>query len=418
METVKAQKKLIFLFFLMYASVLMGRMSYDANIPSIIDYYGVTRAEAGLVGTFYLFASGICQIFHAVFCKYYPKRYVLTGMLLISAVFNILMFFRPPFWCIKYLWLLNGISLSAFWSSMILQFGESLDQSLMKWAVMSIGFSPLLANLLSYGGSALFSYADIFHFSFLFSAILLITIALIWFIFYNTLTPKRNDLWKEKSKAQDSPERKTIHFALIVLLMICAILVISGCFVRDGIQIWMPSILTEQFGFDSSISRVLTLILPLFGVFGSWLALWVNRRIKGFGAMVGLFFLCMSACLGGVLFSIRNNDMAILLLLSAFTVCLGYAISQALVAIMPLAMRDRINSGFLTGLMNSCSFVGVAAGNYGIGWIADKAGWEYTIRVLFFVTSLSVLVAGVAMLFTFLQKKQELHNQTVERIEP
>ena len=97
--------------------------------------------------------------------------------------------------------------------------------------------------------------------------------------------------------------------------------------------------------------------------------------------------------------------MAILLLLSAFTVCLGYAISQALVAIMPLAMRDRINSGFLTGLMNSCSFIGVAAGNYGIGWIADKAGWEYTIRVLFFVTSLSVLVAGVAMLFTFLQKK-------------
>jgi hypothetical protein len=45
----KKQKLLILLCCLVYSFAYAGRYSYSANIGSIIDFYGITRAEAGAV---------------------------------------------------------------------------------------------------------------------------------------------------------------------------------------------------------------------------------------------------------------------------------------------------------------------------------------------------------------------------------
>ena len=39
---------------------------------------------------------------------------------------------------------------------------------------------------------------------------------------------------------------------------------------------------------------------------------------------------------------------------------------------MPLELRDRVNSGFLAGLMNSATYIGSTASAYGLGRIRGK----------------------------------------------
>ena len=79
LDSVKKQKLLILLCCLVYSFAYAGRYSYSANIGSIIDFYGITRAEAGVVSTFFFFSYGVGQLLNAFLCKFYPKRYVISG---------------------------------------------------------------------------------------------------------------------------------------------------------------------------------------------------------------------------------------------------------------------------------------------------------------------------------------------------
>ena len=73
LDSMKKQKLLILLCCLVYSFAYAGRYSYSANIGSIIDFYGITRAEAGVVSTFFFFSYGVGQLLNAFLCKFYPK---------------------------------------------------------------------------------------------------------------------------------------------------------------------------------------------------------------------------------------------------------------------------------------------------------------------------------------------------------
>ena len=58
---------LIFLAWLVYSTSYIGRVNYSANITQIIDFYGITKAEAGTVPTFMFFAYGIGQVLNRTY---------------------------------------------------------------------------------------------------------------------------------------------------------------------------------------------------------------------------------------------------------------------------------------------------------------------------------------------------------------
>ena len=60
---------LIFLGWLVYSMSYLGKVNYSANITQIIDFYGISKTQAGAVPTFFFFAYGIGQIFNGIFCK-------------------------------------------------------------------------------------------------------------------------------------------------------------------------------------------------------------------------------------------------------------------------------------------------------------------------------------------------------------
>ena len=392
----KKQWLLIVLCGLAYSFAYAGRYSYNANIAPIMEFYGVTRAEAGLVSTFFFFAYGVGQFVHAVFCKLYPKRIVIPGVLILSAAINLALFFQPPFEIIKYLWLLNGICQSLLWPTLILTLSEVLEESMMKRAVLTMSFSVLIGTFLAYGGSALFNLGNAFQVSFLFGAILMIAVGAVWFFSYRTLTAKADTKTDEPLQPIEKQKAagQVIAGTMVGLLVVCALFAAVDNFVKDGLNTWTPVILKEQFGFGDSVSMVMTLVLPFFGVFGSMLALQVHRWIKDFRTLIGFFYLLLSGCLCGVMLSMHQNAVMMFLICLGFISCLAHGINSVLTSIMPLAMREKINSGFLAGAMNASCYIGSTASAYGLGKIADNEGWNAVIRILLVTSVISVLLAG------------------------
>lgn len=394
MTAKRKQQILIAVCCMVYGFAYAGRYGYNANIAPIMEFYGITRAEAGLVSTCFFFAYGAMQLVHGILCRFYPKKIVIPAALFLSAALNLTVFFQPPFAAIKYLWLVNGICQSVLWPSLVLTLGETLEPGMMKQAVFVISLATMFGTLISYGGSALFNLFAFFRGSFLLGAVLTVLIGLIWLFSYDRLTAERYVASAgEITTAEKS--RKALGGWLVGFLSVCVLFAAVCNFVKDGLSTWTPVILKEQFGLGDSASMILTLILPVFGLFGSMLALAVNRKIRDYRLMAGVFYVGLSLCLGGLLLSFRGAGVVLTLALLGVISCLAYAVNNVVTSMMPLELRDRVNSGFLAGLMNSATYIGSTASAYGLGRIADGAGWNAVILVMLGASVLSAL-AGIA----------------------
>ena len=406
---IKKQKLLILLCFLVYSFAYAGRYSYSANIAPIIDFYGVNKETAGLVNTFFFISYGVGQLLNAFLCRLYPKRYVISGALLISATINLLLFFLPPFAYIKYLWMINGICQSVLWPSLILIIGETIEPCLTKQAMFVTSIAGVSGTLLAYGGSSLLNLIS-FRYSFLMGVALPASMGVVWFLSYNTLTDVKYvaepSPAAEEETATATDHRRRMASAIVGLLAVCAVFAAIVNFVKDGLNTWTTVILKDQFGFGDSISIILSLVMPLCGVFGSVIAMQGNKLIKEFRALIGVMYLILSALLLGVVWALKIDSVVMTVLFFGVVSCMTNAINTVMLSIMPLTLRDRVNTGFLAGFMNACCYAGSAVSAYGLGKIADGKSWTFVICVLLVTTVVATVLAGASVLLRKSRKEK------------
>lgn len=408
----RKQQILIVIACLVYSFAYTGRYSYNANIAPIMTFYNVTRAEAGLTGTFFFFAYGAGQLIHAIFCRFYPRKYIIPGVLGVSAILNIAVFCGVPFGAIKYLWLLNGICQSVLWPTLVLVLSDTMDSVMMKQAVFAMSLTVVIGTVISYGGSAIFNLFDLFRGAFLLGAVLMVAIGIAWLIGYDTLTLENAGLAEahaassEATTAGGGSRKRAANGALIGLFAVCGLFMAVDNFVKDGLNTWTPVILKERFGVGDSLSIVLTVALPFCGVFGAMLALRMNRKIKDFRALSGSLLLLLSVCICGILLSMKLESMVLTVAFLGVVSCFAHGINSIMTSIMPFAMRDKVNPGFLAGLMNSAGYVGSTASAYGLGVIADRTDWNTVMYILLFASVGVTLLAWGTVLLGQLRKRR------------
>lgn len=408
----RKQQILIVIACLVYSFAYTGRYSYNANIAPIMAFYNVTRAEAGLTGTFFFFAYGAGQLIHAIFCRFYPRKYIIPGVLGVSAILNIAVFCGVPFGAIKYLWLLNGICQSVLWPTLVLVLSDTMDSVMMKRAVFAMSLTVVIGTVISYGGSAIFNLFDLFRGAFLLGAVLMLAIGIAWLIGYDTLTVENAGLAEahaassEATTAGGGSRKRAANGALIGLFAVCGLFMAVDNFVKDGLNTWTPVILKERFGVGDSLSIVLTVALPFCGVFGAMLALRMNRKIKDFRALSGSLLLLLSVCICGILLSMKLESMVLTVAFLGVVSCFAHGINSIMTSIMPFAMRDKVNPGFLAGLMNSAGYVGSTASAYGLGVIADRTDWNTVMYILLFASVGVTLLAWGTVLLGHLRKRR------------
>lgn len=408
----RKQQILIVIACLVYSFAYTGRYSYNANIAPIMAFYNVTRAEAGLTGTFFFFAYGAGQLIHAIFCRFYPRKYIIPGVLGVSAILNIAVFCGVPFGAIKYLWLLNGICQSVLWPTLVLVLSDTMDSVMMKRAVFAMSLTVVIGTVISYGGSAIFNLFDLFRGAFLLGAVLMVAIGFAWLIGYDTLTLENAGLAEahaassEATTAGGGSRKRAANGALIGLFAVCGLFMAVDNFVKDGLNTWTPVILKERFGVGDSLSIVLTVALPFCGVFGAILALRMNRKIKDFRALSGSLLLLLSVCICGILLSMKLESMVLTVAFLGVVSCFAHGINSIMTSIMPFAMRDKVNPGFLAGLMNSAGYVGSTASAYGLGVIADRTDWNTVMYILLFASVGVTLLAWGTVLLGHLRKRR------------
>ncbi|MBQ3529211.1 MAG: MFS transporter [Oscillospiraceae bacterium] len=373
---------LIFLVWLVYATSYLGKVNYSANITQIIDFYQVTKAEAGLPPTFFFFAYGVGQVVNGLLCKRYPIKLTIFVSLTLSSLLNLTIAVSSDFGIVKWLWLANGFALSLLWPTLIRLLSESLATSELGKSSVVVGTTVACGTLAAYALGALFAFLNRFKLSFYAAAFADLLVAGIWLFSYQKATnmaliqKAREDAPEEKETANaGSKASGTMTKPVILSIVFLCLFAIVTNLVKDGLTTWVPSVLKEEYALPDAIAILLTLILPIVAIFGNALALAVHKKIPDYITHSCVCFAAISGILGVILWSLGAKIMAAMLVGLILTNLLASSINSLISSIYPMFMRKQLNSGMFAGILNGFCYLGSTISSYGLGSVADKHGW-------------------------------------------
>lgn len=405
---------LILLCWLVYASSYLGKVNYSANITQIMAFYGVSKADAGTVLTFFFFSYGVGQVINGLFCKKYNMKWMVFGSLSISAVINLIIGIATDFTIIKWLWLINGIVLSVLWPTLIRLLAEALPQKVLGTSSAVMGTTVATGTMVIYGLSSLYAAMNRFKLSFYTPAIILMVVAVVWAVLYNKAVAnasreKADDTVAAQAKSgSPMPSNQNKEEKLFLSLSICVLCfyAIGVNLTKDGLTTWVPTILKEEFLFSDSLSILLTLFLPVLAVFGNAFALKLHKPIPDYVNHCAVVFAAVAVLLGVIIGSLMLHAAIFMLIGLIAANFLASSLNSLLTSIFPLYMRGKVNSGLFAGIINGFCYLGSTISAYGLGVVADHSGWISVFWVLVGFCALALIAWGGYLFVRVLVKRK------------
>ena len=374
---------LIFLAWLLYTVSYLGKVNYSANITQIVDYYQISKAMAGTVPSFFFFAYGIGQVVNGLLCKKYNIKWMIFLSLFVSSVINLVVAITPNFEIIKWLWMLNGFTLSILWPTLVRLLTEVLPQKDLGKSSVIMGTTVATGTLVIYGLSSVFAMFDMFKLSFYTASFCDIIVAVLWLFLYRKAfkcayeeKSKEDILHSNEAKKERSLENgksgKSIIYIIIFVLCLYAVIV---NLTKDGLTTWVPSILKENFATSDSVSILLTLTLPIVAIFGNLFALKIHRVIPDYITHCFVVFSIIGGIVGVIIAGISQKQIILTLVGLMFVNFMASSLNSVITSIFPLFMREKVNSGLFAGILNGFCYVGSTLSSYGLGLVADNFSW-------------------------------------------
>lgn len=400
MKTLSNKKAnfLIFICWAAYTAAYVGRLNYNASMVEILSQLGTTKEAAGAVSSFFFFAYGAGQLVNGLLSKKYNTKYSVTIALGASCIINILMTLCSDISVMKYLWFFNGVFQSILWSSLIKTLSDYLSDEKLPRAVMVMSTTVASGTFAAYGLAALFS-AMKFRWTTIFyvSATVVGVVAVLWFIGM-TSVQKSEKAAINTEKTENKKLKITPAFAIsIIVILISAI---ANGFIKDGVTTWVPSILKEEFGVSSSLSIIVTLLLPVLSIFGASIVKACHKKQKDANILNGGFYLVAVILAGLIIATISLRSAPLTLILFGGTACMMSAVNNVITSIVPLYSRDKIDSGLSAGILNTFCYVGSTLSITLLGKIADTSGWNNVFICILIFAVVAFAVCAISAAFS------------------
>lgn len=404
---------LIALCWLVYTCSYIGKVNYAANIVRIQEFYAIENyADVGLVSTLFFFAYGAGQIFNGIWCKKYNVKWIIFLSLTVCGSMNLIIPFMSDFAPIKYLWVINGFSMSILWPTLIRFLSESLPKKYMARASVIMGTTIAIGTFFVYASSAAYALFTSYKMAFYTAAAVLLTVALVWVLSLSRIQKGLSASEREERTELCGLERQKKGAVGAVYLMICvlAFFGIMTNLIKDGLGTWVPSIFKTNYELDESLSIILALALPVVAVFGNAIAVAIHKKLGDLVYQCAIMFAIAGVFIVFVILSLNLDNWLLPLICFTVVTLLVSSCNSIITSVFPLFMKGRINSGLVAGVLNGFCYLGSTLSNYGLAMIADANGWSAVFYTLLWACVAVVIGSGVY----FVIRRFVLHAGSIE----
>ena len=334
-----------------YFSTYLCRLNYSAAMPELSGADVFSSAQIASVSSVFFICYGVGQFFSGILGDRLNTRHMIFLGLFVSSISNIFIFFFHEFAALLILWAINGIMQSLVWSPILKIASVYFDQADKEKFGVDISTTVPLGTLASYGISLITLAFLPWNYVFLTCGLSELAFALIWLLGSKRLISKIKPVTvpplQPENKTAVLGFRPTIKLIVSsgVLLMLIPI-VIQGT-LKDSVTQWVPTFFSSAFGSGTSMSLVLTMMLPIVNVTGAYFAKALNRRLHNEASTSAVVTSCM------------------------------FAVNVMLITIVPLWFYKSGRVSTIGGLLNALAYVGCGALNLFAGSILDSgAGWN------------------------------------------
>lgn len=367
---------------LVYFMSYITRINYNTVLVEISTAESILRSLIALPLTASFITYGGGQIISGwMGDKFDPFNLISLGLVL-SALMNILLPLFPKPYIMVVFWAVNGFAQALIYPPLMKITAHYLSEQSYAKACLFVTIGSHAATLLMYLVSPLIikiaSWKMVFFFSFVCAAVFLV----IWQFYSGSVKRKYGQSCEEsktKVSASETVENISVKTLLVSsgLIIIMLAVVMQG-FLRDGIATWMPAYLSDVFSLSNEISILTTVILPVFSIFSSYVILIVrNKLCRNELKLAGITFSAAVAAI--VLLLIFRKNMPLSVLFLALTSACAHSVNFLLICLVPKRFEKYGRFSLVTGLINSCTYVGAAISTYGFAAVSENYGWNVTL---------------------------------------
>ena len=177
----------------------------------------------------------------------------------------------------------------------------------------------------------------------------------------------------------------------IVMIGVMAAIILQGM-LRDGVTTWMPSYISETYNMSNAASILTGVVLPLFGIICVQAAakLYI-RKFTNPMMCAGIFFFT-GALSALALFLLTGENAAFSVLFSALLTGSMHGVNVMLICMIPPFFKSQGNVSTVSGILNSCTYIGSAISTYGIAVLSENIGWSNTLLVWLLIALLGTAI--------------------------
>ena len=370
--TKKEVDRLALLFALTYMISYITRINYGAIVAEMEGATQLSKSmlSMALTGSFITYGAG--QILTGIFGdRLSPKKLVSCGFI-ITILMNILIpICNNPYQMLA-VWSVNGFAQAFMWPPMVKLMVNLLSDEDYKNTTVKVSWGAAAGTIAVY----LISPILILYFGwksvFVFSAICAIVMLVLW----NKFSYEVNE-----ENTQNTTEEKSFNIKFLlnpVMILVMAAIALQGM-LRDGTTTWMPSYIAETYSISSEISILTGVILPIFHIVSTRIALAVYvKKFKNPVSCAGIFFAAGAVGAIMLIMTTGRNAAVSILSMSVLNGCM-HGVNTLFTCMMPPFFYRYGRVSTMAGILNACVYIGSAMSTYVIAIFADKYGWNFNL---------------------------------------
>ncbi len=386
--------RLAWLFAFLYCASYVTRINFAAIIQEVITETGFAKDSLSVILVALSVSYGVGQIINGrIGDKIRPQNLIFIGLCTATVANLLFPLSASSVWVMTLLWTVNGFAQAMMWPPMVKIMVSMMDEITYGSSVIivSLGSSfgtvlvyltaPLIIRFLSWE-AVMYSAAALGGFS-----------AVLWFFL-------KDRCYREDAARPEEPqailgEKKRFRLpreAVFPFMFISLGIILMGM-IRDGVTSWMPTYLSENFGFASDMSIFLTISLAIFSILSFLVAGVIYQKFfKNEVACATVIFGFAAVCALLLLLFFDSGGAILAVLMMALMTGAMHGVNLLLISHVPKRFRKYGNISTMSGLVNSFTYIGAAVATYGIAKISEVSGWKITVTIW-----LAVLIAGTAV---------------------
>ena len=370
-----------------YLVSYLTRKNFAAVLAQFTLSEGVEKSAASVITVSLFIFYGIGQLLSGWLGDRLSPRKIMTFGLALTTAVNISMpFLGANTTVMAVFWGINGIAQAFMWPPMVKIMTGRFSSEVYKDAVLKVSLGSAVGTMMIYGIAALFIklFADwkpIFFFSAFCGAIM----TAVWYFGVDKIE-EYADKYGEEAVIEAPGATKNVGktqsgfnpFTMSPIIPIMLAIVFQGM-LRDGIEQWMPSYLSEGYGIETSGAVLSSIILPILTM--------ACMKVTSF--IYGKYFkneLTCSAVIFGIgtlasalLYLVHGGSAVPAIVLTAVIASAMHGVNLILICMIPPHFEKYGNVSFISGMINFCTYVGSAIFTYGIAKIAEVWDWKTTV---------------------------------------